>query len=106
MEAAGVAAAGPRSDAAQEVTGVRLRTALAASAVIHGVALLLAVRLGSAPLPPALVAFSVSLIAGTGGEGGGAHLRVVRTEQPTGSRFVPFMAGDRRLGYRLWFVHH
>jgi len=72
MEAAGVAAAGPRSDAAQEVTGVRLRTALAASAVIHGVAILLAVRLGSAPLPPALVAFSVSLIAGTGGDGGGA----------------------------------
>ena len=72
MEAAGVAAAGSRSDAAQEVTGVRLRTALAASAVIHGVAILLAVRLGSAPLPPALVAFSVSLIAGTGGDGGGA----------------------------------
>ena len=69
MEAAGVAAAGSRSDAAQEVTGVRLRTALAASAVIHGVAILLAVRLGSAPLPPALVAFSVSLIAGTGGDG-------------------------------------
>jgi len=72
MEAAGVAAAGSRSDAAQEVTGVRLRTALAASAVIHGVAILLAVRLGSAPPPPGLVAFSVSLITGTGGDGGGA----------------------------------
>ena len=54
------------------VAGGRLRAALAASALVHALAILLVARVGSGPSRPPLVAFSVSLIAGTGSSGDAA----------------------------------
>ena len=51
---------------------VRLRVALAASALVHGLALLLVVHVRSGSLRPPLVAIPVSLVAGTGGGGDAA----------------------------------
>jgi len=51
---------------------VPLRAALATSALVHGLAILLAVRVGSGPLEPPLVAIPVSLVALTGSGGGDA----------------------------------
>ena len=51
------------------VAGGRLRAALAASALVHGLAILLVARVGSGPSRPPLVAFSVSQVAGTGSAG-------------------------------------
>ncbi|TMB38064.1 MAG: energy transducer TonB [Deltaproteobacteria bacterium] len=82
MEAAGDAAARSGPDASQEVIVAGgepdpsgqggLRAALAASALVHGLAILLVARVASGPSRPPLVAFSVSLIAGTGSSGDAA----------------------------------
>jgi len=51
---------------------VRLRAALAASALVHGLAILLVVRAGPGPVRPVLVAIPISLVAGMGGGGDAA----------------------------------
>ena len=51
---------------------VRLRAALAASALVHGLAILLVVRVGPGPVRPVLVAIPISLVAGMGGGGDAA----------------------------------
>ena len=61
---------------------VRLRAALAASALVHGLAILLVVRGGSGPPPPPLVAISVSLVAGTGSSGDAAAPGAPETPAP------------------------
>ena len=71
------------------VAGGRLRAALAASALVHGLAILLVARVGSGPSRPPLAVFSVSLVAGTGSAGDAAAPGSAETPAPASAAAPP-----------------
>jgi len=73
-----------------------LRAALAASALVHGLAILLVARVASGPSRPPLVAFSVSLIAGTGSSGDAAAPGPAETPAASDAAPLPTPTPRRR----------